>query len=57
MSAADARFRSALESFVQAAIDWMDERDARGEDREDDEREVVCEDDGVVDAETWEAWG
>lgn len=53
----DQDFRQALETFVQAAIDWMDVRDAAGADHEDDEAEVLSEDDGVVDAMTWGTWG
>ncbi len=44
--------RSWLEGLAQAAldvaqqaIDWLDQIDAAGEDREDDDREIVSEDD------------
>jgi len=40
------RLRRWLEHVAQSAIDWLDELDAEGEDREDDEREICCEDDG-----------
>lgn len=44
--------RRLVERLVAAGIDWLDDGDAPAADREDDEREVVSEDDGVVDAAT-----
>lgn len=43
--------------MAQAAIDWLDELETAAEALEDDERELVSEDDGVVDAVTWGQWG
>lgn len=43
------RMRAALEGFIQAGIDLLDEIDAAETDREPDhEDEVLSEDDGVV---------
>lgn len=44
--------RALVAKLVASGIDWLDVCDAPTADREDDEREVVSEDDGVVDAVT-----
>lgn len=41
--------RLLVERLVEAGIDWLDDADADLSELEDDEREVVSEDDGVVD--------
>lgn len=40
------RLRSWLEYVVETALDMLDQLDALAEDLEDDEREIVCDDDG-----------
>lgn len=44
--------RALVERLVASGVDWLDASDAPAADLEDDEREVVSEDDGVVDAQT-----
>lgn len=42
--------RRLVARLVSVGIDWLDDADAWSADREDDEREIVSSDDGVVDA-------
>lgn len=44
--------RHLVSRLVAAGIDWLDDGDAPAADREDDEREIITSDDGVVDAMT-----
>lgn len=45
-----AGMRALVRQLVASGIDWLDAGDAACADLEDDEREVVSEDDGIVDA-------
>ena len=40
--------RAWLEYVAQTAIDLLDQLDAAAEDREDDEREIYCEDEAAA---------
>ncbi|MGQ2989501.1 MAG: hypothetical protein ACT6RD_03430 [Brevundimonas sp.] len=44
-----AGMRRLVERLVAAGVDWLDDGDACAAEREDDEREIVSSDDGVVD--------